>query len=317
MFFTTKLEDMRILVTGAAGFIGSNLVIQLINEGHTVVGVDSFSDVLYTSSIKIDRISKILDVQDFEFHKLDIAIDDMRHISGPFDAIINEAALPGQILSWSRFDAYSQNNLTVTERMIQFCLERKIPKFIQASTSSVYGTIVQGSELQQLLPASPYGVTKLAAEALLYAYAQSFPLNYSIVRYFSVFGPSQRPDMGLYKFIDSIANGKEVAVYGDGTQRRDCTFVADIVAGTISAITNGGKGEIYNLAGGTDVSVLEMITLCAKLIGNDPNIKFINRPAGDQLITRADYSKAHQQLFYDPQFSFKAGLMAQIEWQLG
>jgi nucleoside-diphosphate-sugar epimerase len=308
---------MRILVTGAAGFIGSNLVVQLIKDGHTVVGVDSYSDVLYSSSIKIDRISKIQKTHDFEFHKLDIAADSMQHIGGPFDAIVNEAALPGQILSWNRFDAYSQNNLTSTERMIQFCLKHSIPKFVQASTSSVYGTIVKGNEMQQLLPASPYGVTKLAAENLLYAYAQSYPLDFSIVRYFSVFGPSQRPDMGIYKFIDSISHGKEVVVYGDGTQRRDCTFVADIVAGTISAITRGKKGQIYNLAGGTDVSVLEMITLCTEIIGKDPIMKFVNRPAGDQLITRADYSKAKEHLFYDPQFSFKSGLTAQIKWQLG
>jgi nucleoside-diphosphate-sugar epimerase len=244
-------------------------------------------------------------------------VDSLDSIEGELDAVINEAALPGQILSWSHFDEYASNNFTSVERLIQFCLEREIPKLVQASTSSVYGINAIGAESQQLRPASPYGVTKLAAESLLHAYGQNFPLRYSIVRYFSVFGPEQRPDMGLHKFITAIANGTPLNIYGDGTQRRDCTFVDDIVNGTLSAITNGIQGETYNLAGGTDISVIDMIELCGRLIGKDPRIDFVDRPVGDQLLTSADFSKATTDLKYTPHFSFESGLQKQIDWQLG
>ena len=308
---------MKILVTGAAGFIGSNISKTLISQGHSVIGIDSLSDVLYSKDVKAKRISALSQLGGFEFHHLDLSTDSLDSIEGDLDGVINEAALPGQILSWSHFDQYVKNNFTSVERLIQFCLAREIPKLVQASTSSVYGINAIGAENQQLRPASPYGVTKLAGESLLHAYGQNFPLSYSIVRYFSVFGPEQRPDMGLHKFISAIASGAPLQIYGDGTQRRDCTFVNDIVDGTISAIENGAQGETYNLAGGTDVSVIEMIELCGRLIGKEPRIDFIERPVGDQLLTSADFSKATKDLNYNPRFSFEDGLKKQINWQLG
>ena len=308
---------MKILVTGAAGFIGSNISTTLLHQGHSVVGIDSLSNILYSKDVKANRIRTLSKLGGFEFHHLDLSADSLDLIEGDLDAVINEAALPGQILSWGHFDQYVINNFTSVERLIQYCLERKIPKLIQASTSSVYGINAIGAESQQLRPASPYGVTKLAAESLLHAYGQNFPLRYSIVRYFSVFGPEQRPDMGLHKFISAIAAGTPLHIYGDGTQRRDCTFVDDIVDGTISAIENGIEGETYNLAGGTDISVIDMIELCARLIGKEPKIVFVDRPVGDQLLTSADFSKAKKDLKYNPRFSFEAGLQKQINWQLG
>ena len=308
---------MKILVTGAAGFIGSNISNTLISQGHSVIGIDSLSNVLYSKEVKAKRISALSLRDGFEFRHLDLAADSLDSIEGDLDGVINEAALPGQILSWNHFDQYVKNNFTSVERLIKFCLARDIPKLVQASTSSVYGINAIGAESQQLRPASPYGVTKLAGESLLHAYGQNFPLNYSIVRYFSVFGPEQRPDMGLHKFISAIESGEPLHIYGDGTQRRDCTFVNDIVDGTISAIESGAQGETYNLAGGTDISVIEMIELCGRLIGKEPRIVFVERPVGDQLLTSADFLKATKDLNYTPRFSFEEGLRKQINWQLG
>ena len=307
---------MRILVTGAAGFIGSHIASSLIQNGNTVVGLDSLSSVLYPSSIKAARINELSKFKEFNFYHLNLATDKLDGIIGQIDAVINEAALPGQILSWDHFESYVQSNLTSVDRIIHFCLSRNVPKLIQASTSSVYGVNAVGGEGQAMRPASPYGVTKLAAESLLNAYQQNFPLNFSTVRYFSVYGPSQRPDMGIYKFIESISSKKPIKVFGDGLQRRDCTFVGDIVNGTISAMKNGRAGAVYNLAGGTNLTVLEIINLCGKIIGHEPIIEFVKRPVGDQLLTSGDYSMATSELSYSPQYSFEEGLRLQVAWQL-
>ena len=307
---------MKILVTGAGGFIGSNISIELLNQGYEVVGVDSLNGLLYSPEIKASRIAHLVQHSNFRFDRLDLAMEDINQIPDEFDGIINEAALPGQILSWNSFDDYVEHNLTSVERLIRFSLTRGIPRFVQASTSSVYGLRAIGTEAQELKPASPYGVTKLAAENLLHAYGQNFPLDFSIVRYFSVYGPHQRPDMGIYKFVSSISSGTPVTIYGDGSQRRDCTYVSDIVSGTIAAIAQGRNGETYNLAGQSDVSVLEIVESCGQIIGRDPIIEFINRPIGDQLFTAADISKATKELSYVPKFTFRQGLEAQIDWQL-
>ena len=308
---------MRVIVTGVAGFIGSHVASALIREGNTVVGVDSLSSVLYPAETKIARIESLSKHSEFEFHQKNIAIDNLDDIRGQFDGVINEAALPGQILSWDYFDSYVQSNLVSVDRIINFCLDRGVPKLIQASTSSVYGTNAVGGENQSLRPTSPYGVTKQAAESLLNAYIQNFSLNFSIVRYFSVYGPSQRPDMGIYKFIHAISTRKPITVYGDGLQRRDCTFVGDIATGTISALINGSEGSIYNLSGGTDLSVLQIIEKCGQIIGKEPIINFVARPVGDQMYTSGDYSLASRDLAYFPKNSFDEGLKMQIEWQLG
>jgi UDP-glucuronate 4-epimerase len=293
-------------------FIEHNLLLKLL------LGENTSQSIALSKSLLPEQLGSSVPIfQQLSFTRDIVSVDSLDSIEGDLDAAINEAALPGQILIWSHFDQYVMNNFTSVERLIQHCLERKILKLAQAPTSSVYGINAIGAESPQLRPASPYGVTKLASESLLHAYGQNFPLRYSIVRYFSVFGPEQRPDMGLRKFISAIAAGTPLNIYGDGTQRRDCAFVDGIVDGTISAIENGIEGETYNLAGGTDISVIEMIELYARLIRKEPKIVFVDRPVGDQPLTSADFSKAKKDLKYNPRFSFEAELQKQINWQLG
>ena len=305
---------MRILVTGAAGFIGSHLVTELSNLGHNVVALDCFLDDSYSAEVKRNswqQLSRLPGVTPFV---LDLRVDDLAPALDGVTHIVNEAGMPGLVKSWEDLQLYLDCNVLGADRLMRFARDASVTKFIQISTSSVYGRDAIGSETQPTNPVSPYGVSKLTAEKLLLAHHANFEFPVSILRYFSVYGPRQRPDMGYHKFIEAILDGRPIQVHGDGLQTRTNTFVSDCVAGTIGAIDSAREGEIYNLSGESSVNVLEALDLISEALKMPHHIEFIPKRAGDQQDTRGDYSKARAEFGYAPVVGAQEGLAAQAQW---
>ena len=308
---------VKILVTGGAGFIGSHLAEALNDSGHSVVAIDSLESFLYPVE---DKIRNIEDFQSksIEFHKVDILRDKIEHFVKPAEIIINLAAVPGLVKSWEFFDKYIESNLLALGKLLESCKYSNVQKLVQISTSSVYGKIATGIENSTLNPYSPYGVSKLAAEKLVNTYSANFNIPTTILRYFSVYGPRQRPDMAYQKIIKSILSNESIEIYGDGEQSRTNTFVSDIVIGTIGAIEAGSKteGKTYNLAGREQLSLIQAISVIEKVIGK--KAKLIHLPArdGDQMHTRGDISAAIKDFDYNPNTEFRAGIEKQVEWNL-
>jgi nucleoside-diphosphate-sugar epimerase len=305
---------MRILVTGAAGFIGSHLVAELSRLGHDVVALDCFLDDSYSAEVKRrawDQISRLPGVTPFV---LDLRVDDLSPALDGVTHIVNEAGMPGLMKSWDDLSLYLECNVLGVDRLMRFARDASVTKFIQISTSSVYGLDAIGSESQPTNPVSPYGVSKLTAEKLLLAHHANFDFPVSILRYFSVYGPRQRPDMGYHKFIEAILDGEPIRVHGDGLQTRTNTFVGDCVAGTIRAIESAREGEIYNLSGQSSVNVLEALDLISDALKKPHRIEFVPKRPGDQQDTRGDYSKARAELDYRPEVGAREGLATQAQW---
>jgi nucleoside-diphosphate-sugar epimerase len=300
------------LVTGAAGFIGSHLCEALVAEGNDVVGVDCFTDY-YPRSAKEQNLETLLNRERFTFVDLDLRSADLDPIFDGVEAVVNEAAMPG--LSWANVEGYISCNLLVVQRLVEAAQRSQIRRFVQASTSSVYGANAVGDETQPTRPVSPYGVTKLAAEKLLLAYSATFGFPATIVRYFSIYGPRQRPDMAYHRFIRALARGEAITVYGDGEQTRGNTYVGDCVAGTIAAIRSGGVGETYNIGGGEVVTLLEAVAIIADVLRVDPEIHFEPARPGDQQHTAADTTKAGAELGYRAEIPPAEGLARQVAWQ--
>ena len=308
---------MKILVTGGAGFIGSHLAEALNDSGHSVVAIDSLTSFLYPAKDKIRNIENFQS-KGIKFHKVDLFRDNIEHFVKPAEVIINLAAVPGLVKSWEFFDKYVESNLLGLGKLLESCKYSNIQKLVQISTSSVYGKIATGNENSTLNPFSPYGVSKLAAENLIKTYSSNFNLPTTILRYFSVYGPRQRPDMAYQKIIKSILSSESIEIYGNGDQSRTNTFVSDIVKGTIGAIDAGSKteGKTYNLAGREQLSLVQAILVIEKAIGK--KAKLIHSPArdGDQMHTRGDISAAIKDFDYNPTTEFRTGIEKQIEWNL-
>ena len=308
---------MKILVTGGAGFIGSHLAESLSKQDHQVTVVDSISDFLYPSIDKLENV-KAFNQKKIVFKKLDLAFDDLNEIVTGQDVIINLAAIPGLVKSWSHIDAYMSANVLALGRLLEACKSSEIKRFIQISTSSVYGKNANGNEEATKEPYSPYGVSKLAAENLARAYEANFNMPIVILRYFSVYGPRQRPDMAYQKFINSISNGLPFKVFGTGKQLRSNTYVDDIVEGTILA-TNLDldiDGRAFNIAGQEDIELLNAISTIEKIIGKKAKFSFEEKRDGDQYVTKGDFSAASMSFGYQPKTSFDVGISRQIEWNL-
>ncbi len=304
---------MRYIITGGAGFIGSKIAELLILDGESVTIVDKLDDLLYSSETKSCRIEKLRELGDFTFLRKDLNDSDIHSLFNENDVVVHCAGLPGQLLSWEHLKSYTEANLHATDNLARAALRSAVSRIVFSSTSSVYGKIADPLNSQKFEPYSPYGVTKLAAEHLLNCYSQNFGLDVVILRYFSVYGPGQRPDMAIQIFLESILGGRTIQIHGDGTQIRDFTFVRDCARGTIESAKRGLSGKTYDISGGTRYSVNEVLEVCQQVTGLSARIEYSKRTKGDQEITSGDTSAAKLDFDFSPSTSLITGITAQ--WQ--
>jgi nucleoside-diphosphate-sugar epimerase len=307
---------MRIVITGAAGFVGSHLCERLVADGHQVVGIDGIIEESYAAQQKRDNVRSLVDEPSFALHEIDLRRDPLDDIVDGADAIVHLAAMPGLPVSWERLDLYTTCNLLATGRLIDAATKASVRRFVHVSTSSVYGKFAVGDESQPLRPASPYGLTKLAAENLLLSHFQSFGFPVLILRYFSIYGPRQRPDMAYHIFIESVLDGAPITVFGDGQQARSNTYVGDCVDATVAALDRGRTGEAYNVGGGELLKLCDAIDIIGELTGRTPVIERAPERPGDQRITQADTTKARDELGYQPHVAPRDGLARQLAWHV-
>jgi UDP-glucose 4-epimerase len=303
------------LVTGAAGFIGSTLTDRLLADGVRVTGVDAFTDY-YDVTLKRRNIAGALGHRDFELLELDLGTADLARLP-EVDVVFHNAAQPGVRASWgSEFSAYTQHNVLATQRLLERYKRSKLQRFVYASSSSVYGDAESYPTSEAMLPRpfSPYGVTKLAGEHLVLLYGRNFGTPVAALRYFTVYGPRQRPDMAFHRFCRAMLADEPITVYGDGHQSRDFTFVSDAVEANVRAWQRAAPQGVYNVGGGSQVEVLEAISMLEKSLGLKARVSLEARPAGDPLRTRADASRLAAAVGYATQVGIAAGLAAEAEW---
>lgn len=279
-----------------------------------MVGVDSFLGRLYGSETKRENALELEGREGFTLVERDLRIDDLRGVFDGADAVVNEAAMPGLVLSWDDLELYVSCNLLAFDRAMRAAHDVGVARFVQISTSSVYGRFAIGDETRPTEPVSPYGVTKLAAEKLLLAHVAERGFPGLILRYFSVYGPRQRPDMAYHRFAEALLDGRPITVYGDGKQSRVNTYVDDCVDATLRAIERGRVGEVYNVAGGASIELLDAIAILADELGATPELVFEEARAGDQRETNGDIGKAKAELGYEPTVEPEAGLRRQAAW---
>ena len=305
------------VVTGAAGFIGSHLSEALVARGFDVVGVDCFTDY-YAPAIKRRNVSALLAGPRFRLLELDLAKDPLDALPARPRWVFHQAAQPGVRASWgAEFATYTSHNVLATQRLLEHVKDQGAERVVVASSSSVYGDAekLPTSETDLPRPYSPYGVTKLAAEHLALLYARNFGVPAVALRYFTVYGPRQRPDMGFHKFIAALLAGKPIGVYGDGEQTRDFTFVADAVEANLAAAERGVAGTAYNVGGGSRVSVNDVLARLGRLSGRAPQIDRGPAQPGDPRDTGADIARAARDLGWRPRVSLDEGLALQLAWQ--
>ena len=315
---------MHILVTGGAGFIGSNLINTLFrdNPGIKITCIDNF-DPFYSADIKQLNIRNFKSNPDFHFLYVDLATVSSKElcelICDPVDVIVHIAAKAGVRPSIQNPLAYQQTNVIGTQHLLDFAKEKEIKQFVFASSSSVYGINdhYPWKEDEQLVPISPYAMTKLAGEMLGHVYSKLYNIRFIALRFFTVYGPSQRPDLAIHKFTKAILKGEPVTMYGDGSTSRDYTFVDDIVQGIMAAMIYDKTGfEIINLGNNYTVSLQELIAAIEEATGKKAVIEHLPEQPGDVPKTFADISKAKQLLGYNPQTKLKDGLKKFYDWFL-
>ena len=307
---------MKVLVTGVSGFIGSSLSERLLEKGFQVVGVDSFFDY-YPRKIKERNLETLLSKPDFEFVEADILEIDLHKILSEVEGVFHQAAVAGVRASWGqKFDDYVQNNILATQTLLEACKDRGVQKFVYASSSSVYGDTreLPITESSPTNPVSPYGVTKLAAEHLASLYFKGYGVPTVSLRYFTVYGPRQRPDMAFHKFITAVMKGAQIDIYGTGEQTRDFTYIDDVVEANISAFNNGKPGGVYNIGGGGRIKLIDAIHIIEEIVGREANLVYTEPQRGDAKHTFSDISKAKTDFGYDPQVDVRAGLKKHYEW---
>lgn len=304
---------MKCLVTGAAGFIGSHLCERLVRDGHDVVGLDAFIPY-YPRPLKEANLHLLRGGPRFRFMPLDLRVDPLDEALEGVGAVFHLAAMAGLVRSWTDFDLYQSCNLTATRRLLEAVRHTPtLQRFLYISTSSVYGKFSTGDETLPTRPISPYGVTKLAAENLCRAY-EEFGLPLVVLRYFSVYGPRQRPDMGYHLFIKALLEGSPITVYGDGQQVRGNTYVDDCVEATVAAV-QAPVGETYNVGGGETASVWDILHKLEALTGRRAQVQQAPPRLGDQRSTFAETGKLRSHLGWQPRIGLDAGLAAQVGWQ--
>ncbi len=309
---------MKILVTGVAGFIGSHLAERLLSAGHEVVGVDCFADY-YPRKLKESNLSVLRGSDKFIFHEDDLLRMDLTGLLKDVDIVFHEAAQAGVRASWgSSFRIYTENNVRATQCLLESARDAKLNKFIYASSSSIYGDAESypTDEDTRPMPISPYGVTKLAGEHLCYLYYKSYSVPTVSLRYFTVYGPRQRPDMAFNKFIRAILSDEEITIYGDGEQTRDFTYIDDIIGANISAMDAQVIGHVFNIGGGSRITVNDTIRIIEKVTGKHAKIKYIEKQKGDVRHTGADIAKAGELLGYKPAYDLEKGIANEVAWLL-
>ena len=307
------------LVTGAAGFIGARLTETLIERGRNVIALDCFLPDLYSAEVKRGRWERLVGQESEQLIKInfDLRKDDFAKLSSyEINSVFNEAAMPGLIQDWGKFQPYYDCNISALNRLLEFVRNKSIKAFIHASTSSVYGKKAVGKENQDLRPTSPYGVSKLAAEKLLQAYLEWHGTPIKILRYFSVYGPSQRPDMAFARIINSLKTGREFIIYGDGEQRRSSTYLDDVVEATLLSEQKAESGDVINVCGDETVSLNKAIEVIESYAGISLNKRYVEGRIGDQRETSGCNCFAKQRLGWSAKISLDYGLESQVRFDL-
>ena len=306
---------MKALVTGAAGFIGSHLCEGLIDAGYDVVAVDAFTD-FYPRPVKERNVAGLRQSPRFTLAERPIAEADWLALLDGVSHVFHLAAQAGVRKSWGReFRVYSEQNIEATQILLEACKARPLDRFVFASSSSVYGDRVPlpMREDARLQPVSPYGVTKLAAEHLCLLYHATYGVPTVAVRYFTVYGPRQRPDMGFHRFFLAAMRDRPATVFGSGRQTRDFTYVTDAVAATMAAV-HGRPGAVYNIGGGSRVELLEALEHIRRVTGRSLPLDRVETQAGDMRDTYADTTCAQRELGFAPAVALEEGLREQFEW---
>jgi len=307
---------MKALVTGAAGFIGSTLAERLLADGADVVGIDCFTDY-YPRAIKERNLSAFKSHPRFRFVESAIGDADLGALLADCTHVFHLAAQAGVRKSWGRdFAVYTVNNIEATQMLLEAAMRTSLEKFVYSSSSSVYGDHVPMPMREDALPqpVSPYGVSKLAAEQLCYLYFANFGVPAVSLRYFTVYGPRQRPDMAFHKFLRAAILGEPITVYGDGEQTRDFTFVSDAVTANVAAAARGIPGRVYNIGGGSRVSVNEVLDMIGRIAPRRPVVSVDSAQKGDMRHTFAETWLARVDLGFEPKIELEEGLAAEYEW---
>lgn len=310
---------MKVLVTGACGFIGTNLCESLLEDGYYVTGVDAFTNN-YQSGVKRANQKDLERFKKFNLIETDLLSNDLNAMLEGIDIVFHLAGQPSVHNSWGEdFQVYSNRNVVLTQRLLDAANKAKIARFVNSSSSSVYGRVTSTptKESDEKRPISPYGVTKLAAENLVTLYGSEFGLSTVSLRYFTVFGPRQRPDMAFNKLIEAGRKNKSFPLHGDGSQIRDFTFVGDVVeANKLAAFANLSSSSIFNIGGGSPVSMNETIVMLEEIMDLKIKTNFTPLGPGNPMVTTADCTMANANLGWKPQIDIYTGLLAQVSWQL-
>jgi nucleoside-diphosphate-sugar epimerase len=306
-------------ITGVAGFIGSTLAEELVAGGADVVGIDSFADY-YPRAVKEHNLAGLKSQARFRFVEGRIQDADLKTLLAGRSHVFHLAAQAGVRKSWGRdFAVYTTNNVEATQVLLEACAERPLERLVYASSSSVYGDNVSLPMKEDALPqpVSPYGVSKLAAEHLCALYHSNYGVPAVSLRYFTVYGPRQRPDMGFHRFLRASLREEPIRVYGDGEQTRDFTYVQDAVRATIAAATRGVPGRVYNIGGGSRVSVNYVLEVIGRVSGRQPRVEVEPAQKGDMRHTFADTELARLDLGFRPVTGLQEGLAAEYHWLRG
>lgn len=312
---------MRYLVTGAAGFIGAQVSRLLIEEGHQVVGVDNLNTA-YDVRLKEYRLARLSQLSQFEFHLADVAdrpaMQDLFARYRPFDAVIHLAARAGVRASTQDPWEFERSNSAGTLTLLEMCHQHDCPKFVFASTSSIYGAnppYPTPEEADSSHPLQPYAATKKAGEVMCHAYHHLYGLDVTIFRFFTVYGPSGRPDLAMFRFVQWIAEGRPVKINGDGSQSRGFTYIDDVARGVLLGLKPLGF-EIINLGGHEAITVLDLVKLIEDLLGKKARLEFLPFHPADMMKNLADVRKAGQLLGWQPQVNLRQGVQNLVNWYL-
>ncbi|WP_400163733.1 NAD-dependent epimerase/dehydratase family protein [Brevibacillus sp. TJ4] len=305
----------KVLVTGCAGFIGSHLTQRLLQDGFQVTGVDGFLDN-YDVAEKTHNLMEIGNHPGFTFHSALLQEQRWKEWLDGVEVVYHLAALPGVRSSWgTAFSEYVSHNILATQALLEACLKLpKPPVIVASSSSSVYGTMGgMTDESAPLQPLSPYGVTKQAMEQICQVYVKAYGLPVTLLRYFTVYGPRQRPDMAFHRFLVQLLKGRPIPVYGDGQQSRDFTFVSDAVEANLLAARHAQPGDVFNIGGEREIKLIDVLSLMGQLLHSTPNIVYHPPQPGDSQRTCADIGFARSRLGYRPTVSLEEGLRLQLE----